>query len=91
LKDIVVESCRLGIFQGSNGKFYPAGKLTNAEGVAVLSRIVAGFQPENGSHWADNYYNRANELNLLDNVNMNNKDGLATRGNVIISLYNASN
>jgi hypothetical protein len=46
LREIVVESCRLGIFKGSNGKFNPTGNLTNAEAVAVLMRIIDGYQEE---------------------------------------------
>jgi hypothetical protein len=46
LREIVVESCRLGIFKGNNGKFNPTGNLTNAEAIAVLMRIVDGYQEE---------------------------------------------
>jgi hypothetical protein len=46
LKEVVVESCRLGIFQGNKGKFNPAGLMTNAEAVTVLVRIVDGSQSE---------------------------------------------
>ena len=47
LRDTVVESCRIGIFRGSNGRFYPGGSLTNAETIAALMRIVDGNQLEN--------------------------------------------
>ena len=89
LKDIIVESCRLGIFKGSGGKFNPAGNLSNAEAIAVLVRIVDGYQSESGTHWADNYYKRANVLRLLENVNMNANDGSASRGNMVTLLYGA--
>jgi hypothetical protein len=90
LQDYVIESCRLGIFNGANGKFYPANNLTNAEAIAVLIRIVSGFENESGlSHRANIYYSKANSLDLLDNVNMNSKDGVARRGNVISILYEA--
>ena len=42
------------------------------------------------SHRADNYYKKANELNLLENLDMNNKDAAARRGNMITSIYDAS-
>ena len=89
LKDIIVESCRLGIFKGSGGKFNPAGNLSNAEAIAVLVRIVDGYQSESGTHWSDNYYKRANELKLLANVGMSTKDGSASRGNMVTLLYGA--
>lgn len=37
----VTDSCRLGIFKGNNGKFYPMGKFTRAELVIVIARIVS--------------------------------------------------
>jgi hypothetical protein len=46
LKEVVIESCKLGIFQGYQGKFSPTGLIKNAEAVAVLVRIVDGMQVE---------------------------------------------
>jgi hypothetical protein len=46
LKEVVIESCRLGIFQGNKGKFNPTGLMTNAEAVTVLVRIIDGHQSE---------------------------------------------
>jgi hypothetical protein len=46
LQDTIVEACRLGLFKGAHGKFYPTGNLTNAEAIAVLVRLVDGYQVE---------------------------------------------
>lgn len=92
LKDIVVESCRLGLFQWSKGKFTPQNQLTNAQAITVLVRLLAWNQSEIWlSHRADNYYTKANELGILQNVSMNSKDSTATRGNVGVIIYNANN
>jgi hypothetical protein len=92
LKDMVVESCRLGIFNGANGNFYPAGNLTNAEGVAVLIRIVYGSLSENGSHWANNYYDKAEELEIFVNVDMKQgKNVVSSRGDIVKMMYSARN
>lgn len=89
LKDIVVESCRLWLFQGSNGKFNPTKQLTNAQAITVLVRLLAGNQSEVGlSHRANNYYTKANELGILTSVSMNSKDSTATRGNVGVIIWN---
>jgi hypothetical protein len=40
LKDIVIESCKLGLFQGSKGKFSPKNQLTNAQAIAIIIRII---------------------------------------------------
>ena len=90
LKEAVIESCKLGIFRGNKGTFSPSGILTNAQSVAVLMRIIDGYQSESWfSHRAERYYQRANTLALLDNLPLQNKEGLAERGNVVILLYNA--
>lgn len=91
LKDYIVEACRLWLFQGSKWKFNPTSQLTNAQAVTVLVRIVAGSQNEIGeSHRANNYYAKAQQLEILENVNMNNKDSAATRGNVGVLIYDAN-
>lgn len=38
----VTDSCRLGIFKGNNGKFYPMGKFTRGELVIVIARLISG-------------------------------------------------
>jgi len=89
LKDIVVESCRLWLFQGSRWKFNPKSQLTNAQAITVLVRLLAGNQSEVWlSHRANNYYTKANELGVLQSVSMNSKDSIATRGNVGVIIKN---
>ncbi len=88
LKDIVVESCRMGIFQWANGKFMPRWSLTNEQAVTVLVRILVGNQSETGvSYWSENYYKKANEMWMLSQVNMTDRKILATRGNVSTLLF----
>jgi hypothetical protein len=92
LKDIVIESCRLGLFQGSKGKFSPKSQLTNAQAITVLVRLLSGNQNEAWqSHRANNYYTKADELGILQNIAMDSKDNIATRGNVWIIIYNSRN
>ena len=91
LKDIVVESCRLWLFQGSKWKFFPQNQLTNAQAIAVLGRILMIAEDNTLSgHRADNYYKRESDLNILKNVSMDKKDSIVNRGNVGIIIYNAN-
>lgn len=91
LKDIVLESCRMGIFQWANGKFMPRWSLINEQAVAVLLRVIGEKQSEVGvSYRSENYYTRAYELWVLWQVNMWDRKILATRGNVGVMLANAS-
>ncbi|USN56281.1 MAG: hypothetical protein H6766_04370 [Candidatus Peribacteria bacterium] len=58
LVDIVVNSCKYGLFKGDNGKFLPTSSITNAQALTVLTRMLDGTKSENtGGHWALNYYN----------------------------------
>lgn len=89
LQNIVIESCKLWLFQWSSGKFLPRNGITNGQAITVLIRLIDGRQSESWvTHRSDNYYKKANELNLLNNVSMNNKTSSATRGNIAILLYN---
>jgi hypothetical protein len=57
-----------------------------------LVRLLAGNQSEIGvNHRSDNYYTKANELNVLQNVVMNNKNEVTTRGDVGVIIYNGNN
>lgn len=89
LRSYVRTACEYGILNGANGKFYPDQKLTNAQAVAVVVRILDGKQSESGAHRADNYYTRARNLGL-DVSNFYDKDAATTRGDVITLLYAAS-
>jgi hypothetical protein len=91
LKTVVIESCRLGLFQGNKGKFMPKDQLTNAQAITVLVRLLDGNQNEVGlSHRSNNYYSKANQLWVLANVSMNNKNSIASRGNVGVVIYNGN-
>ncbi|MDR0859928.1 MAG: hypothetical protein LBO09_02895 [Candidatus Peribacteria bacterium] len=89
LQSYLRTSCEYGIFNGANGNFFPDDKLTNAQVVAVVIRIIDGKLSENGSHRANNYYTRAKELGL-DITAFSNKDAPTTRGAVMTLLYSAA-
>jgi hypothetical protein len=89
LRPYIIEACKMGIFKGGNGRFYPSDKLSNEQAIAVLMRIVDGPQSENWTDWSANYYKRASELGVLDEVNMSNKKGQASRGNTVQVIYTA--
>jgi len=42
LKDLIKESCQLGLFQWYNWKFMPTQSLTNAQAITVLIRMIDG-------------------------------------------------
>jgi hypothetical protein len=89
LRAHIIQSCRMGIFRGQNGNFLPDMYATNAHMMTALMRIMDGNQPEVGAHRSDNYYRRAREIGLSFPSDMNERNGLATRGNVILMMHNA--
>lgn len=90
LLDYISDACHYNIVRGSNGKFLPDHSLTNAQAVTIVVRIIDGWQSESGgTHWADKYYKRAKEL-WLDISRFSAKDNPATRGNVMMLVYDAA-
>ena len=94
LKDLIKESCQLWLFQWTNGKFMPTQSLTNAQAITVLIRMIDGKKDETQWHFAQKYFEKAQELWIMNWLNLNstaNFDKLTTRWEVGILLYNASN
>jgi hypothetical protein len=93
LKDLIKESCQLGLFQWNNGKFMPTQSLTNAQAITVLIRMIDGKKDENQWHFAQLYFEKAQDLWIMNWLLLNstaNFDKLTTRGDVGILIYNAS-
>ncbi len=94
LKDPIKKSCQLGLFQWTNGRFMPTQSLTNAQAITVLIRMIDGKKDETQWHFAQKYFEKAQELWIMDWLKLNstaNFDKLTTRWDVWILLYNASN
>lgn len=88
LKKYVEDACIYWFIRWSANYIMPDNKLTNAQAVVILMRIIDGYQQENGTHWSNNYYKRAKDL-WLDTNKFYNKSAIATRGNMMILLHNA--
>ncbi len=91
LKNIVVESCRLGLFEGYQGKFMPTSVLTNQQALAVYSR--ARFNPTEELQWlmwTDEYYKKLTkddlEVNLVPFLLVKNWN--VTRWDIALLIYN---
>ncbi len=94
LKDLIKESCQLGLFQWTNWKFMPTQSLTNAQAITVLIRMIDGQKDETQGHFAQKYFEKAQELWIMNWLLLNstaNFDKLTTRWEVGILLYNSSN
>lgn len=92
LKDIVRESCRLWLFQWSNEKFMPTQFLTNAQAITVLIRMIDWKKDESKGHFAQLYFEKAQELWIMEWLTLNssaNFDKLTIRGDVGVLIYNA--
>lgn len=92
LKEYVIKSCQLGLFQGANGYFMPKQSLTNGQALAVLLRMVQGraneYQtPRYLPYWTDAF--SRGRLNDLYISNIANGDLPALRGELWTVLYRA--
>lgn len=90
LKDIVIESCQLGLFQWSNWKFMPTEWLTNAQTITVFMRLLEWKKDETWSHYANEYFKSANNLWLLNRTPLEvkeNFDKFVSRWSVAKMLY----
>lgn len=66
LKAVMIQSCQLGLFKGTQGAFLPTKSLTNAEAIAVLVRLINGYESEQtDGHRAKNYFLLAQKMGVL--------------------------
>lgn len=90
LRDIIIESCQLWLFQWYNGKFMPTQNLTNAQAIAVFMRLKEWFKDESWRHFALYYWSSASSKWLLKWMELDyetNFDNETTRWNVARMLY----
>ena len=62
MKNSILESCMLGIFNGAGGYFFPHRAFTKAQALAVLIRALEGPLDESGKYRRASYLLRAREL-----------------------------
>lgn len=80
-------SCKLWLFKWYNNKFMFRDKLTNAQAITVLMRIMFGTMDEPKSAYYTNYLLKAKEIWLVWSINVNTN---ITRWDAAIMLYDAS-
>lgn len=90
LKELIVESCQLWLFQWYQWKFMPEQQLTNAQALAVFIRIIDWWKDETWWHFADNYLSKAQELWIVEWLTLNDRllfDKATTRWVVATMIY----
>ena len=90
LRQDIITACRFGFIGGSNWKFMPNTKLTNAQAVTVFMRMYSWKKDESGKHYADKYFVEAYRLGLIDWTvmwNQKNYEKWAKRWDVAVLLY----
>lgn len=92
LTENIVQSCKIGLFNGYNGKFDPKAKLTNAQALAVLTRIVRAKLDETQNPWYQHYYGRDNLSDWISAEGLkvaqwSKVDGEANRGELAVMFY----
>jgi hypothetical protein len=59
LRNSILTSCLLHLFNGKQNKFSPLQKLSKAEAITVLVRAIDKVQDENTTPWYKNYHTKA--------------------------------
>lgn len=90
LKNSILTSCLLHLFNGKQNKFMPLQKLTKAEAITVLIRAIDKQQEENITPWYKNYYTRALDLKLTKETDISKLELPITRYEMALLLYRAS-
>lgn len=80
----------LNIVKGtSKNTFEPDNFIKFEEATTMIVRLLGYTDESLGGYWPSNYYKKAEELNLFQNIE--NRLGYATRRDVSVMLYNALN
>ncbi len=75
----------LGIFKGdANGNFRPNDTISNQEAITVMLRLL-GYNDNLTGSWPVNYVTKANQINILDDVNIV-ASAAAKRGDIVVML-----
>ncbi len=67
LTPFIAEVCSYGLIKWSQWRYMPTGNLTEAEAATIVVRSLEWFKDETKSPWYVDYYNRAKELQLINN------------------------
>jgi len=80
----------LNIVKGTSSKTYgPDNFIKFEEATTMIVRLLGYTDESLGGHWPSNYYEKAEELNLFQNIEK--RSGYASRRDITIMLYNALN
>lgn len=92
LSGFIAESCKWGIFKGSNGQFLPHKTLSKAESLTVLMRIFEGnSSSENFTPRWTMYFVKAKAIGLTKEGNVNSLDRPTSREELALLIYRFKN
>lgn len=86
----IIQANHLWLFQWLNWKFMPRDKLTQAQAITVLIRLIDWKLDESKWYWYKNYFNNANDYWLLKrwDFNISTVDNInITRWDTALLLY----
>ena len=92
LSGFIADSCKWGIFKGSNGQFLPHKTLSKAESLTVLMRIFEGnSSSENFTPRWTMYFVKAKAIGLTKEGNVNSLDRPTSREELALLIYRFKN
>ncbi len=91
LKNNILNSCLLGIFQWTAGYFRPNDNFTKAQALAVLVRTLDEYKNEETLPWWINYFWKAQEMWLTTEKDPYSLDRPLRRYEMALLIYRAGN
>jgi hypothetical protein len=90
LRNSILTSCLLHLFNGKQNKFFPLQHLSKAEALAVLVRSIDKAQDETLQPRYSAYHKRALELKLTKQTDIKQLEAPLSRYEMALLLYRAS-
>jgi hypothetical protein len=90
LRNSILTSCLLHLFNGKQNKFMPLQHITKAEALAVLVRAIDKAQDETAQPRYSNYHKKALELGLTKQTDIKQLEQAVSRYEIALLLYRAS-
>lgn len=83
----IEKACELWLMVWENWKFNPTSKISKAQVITVIWRIMRWVQDENVTPWWNNYYLLAKNIKLTKEANSLKLDRPVLRGEVVLMIY----
>jgi len=87
LRQYIIQSCELWYMKWKNNKFNPDWYLSNAQAIAIIIRMYWWMSYEPESDRSKNYYQTADDIGILDGLELSDRSKSISRWDFATLLY----